>query len=518
MKQSFFKHGLILLTLTVAVLSGCSSSTKQSSGDMTCYASASVVSGNTATANTSVVLNNLSVQVLNGQGGPYSMVVPTVGTVSSASIAYTYANNFTVTTGASGGVTSQVSVTDTATSKTAACVISAGSGGSGTNTFSNGTFTVTASPSATATVGSTITLSVSAPSVTSPVYSFVQTSTVSGVTVTGSGTTATVTSTVATTANVTVTMVSNASGAAVSRLNVTLYFTGSSSGTNTFTNGSYTVTVSPSATATVGATVTLSVASSTIVNPVYSFSQSYSQTGVSVSGSGTSGYVYSSVATTVYVNVTLVSNSSGVGTLTLSVPIVFTGSGSSGYSLAVTASPTGVVAVGSTVTVSAVASGISDPIYALSLVSAPASGVTYYTGGTGVFYVSSQYAASLVLNVTATSASNASIYKTSPVTIQFGSGSSSALTCYASYWPQYPYVGQTVIFYVTAATGEPLKVTSFDPGEAWTSGGPVYPLYPPLGVYYSYAGLKNVRIFAQSVSTGTVCNGGAALAGSVTIY
>jgi hypothetical protein len=229
--EDFMKLMNIICGLVVLSIAACSSSTPNNNltaSGLSCIASGTVTSGNASTPNSSVTLSNVSVQIIGSTGTSFSIILPNGTTVSSSTTSYTYPSTMTLITGAAGGISSLVSVSDLTNSASTSCTLSTGGTTTGT-----GSFTVTASPSTTATVGSTVTLTVSAPNILNPVFSFTNASTQSGVSVYGSGLTGFVSSAYANTVTVNVTLISNSSGLSQQTQSITINFgTGGTTGTN----------------------------------------------------------------------------------------------------------------------------------------------------------------------------------------------------------------------------------------------------------------------------------------------
>ncbi|MEZ4751322.1 MAG: hypothetical protein R3B54_12110 [Bdellovibrionota bacterium] len=280
---------------------------------------------------------------------------------------------------------------------------------------------------------------------------------------------------------------------------------------------------------TKGTSITVTASASSVSNPVFYFE--YEATYpyyISVSNSSNGVLtITSSVAQTVVVTAVMESNSSGVSTDSADITLYFNESGSSSSGTAyayLSASPSSSVAVGSTVTLYATVSGISDPVYTFYFSGTNnLSATAYQSGSTGT--VTSSTAGSTIIGVRVVSASNSSLYATATKTITF-SGSSSGLTCTLTKVSGTYYRNSPVTFVITSNTGEKLRLTAWEPGEAWDNGAPSFPLsIYQNGVYnyfygtYSYTGSKTVRVIAESVSRpGTYCNSGAYLSTSLYIY
>lgn len=127
------KRNAILAFLFSLGIAGCGGAS--STGTLSCVASATVTSGSTTTANSTVQLSNLSVLMYNGTG-PFTIAVPGLGSVSSTSASYSYTSSFSATTTSSGGL-SYVTVVDTGnSSNSASCAISTGTSTTYTSTGS----------------------------------------------------------------------------------------------------------------------------------------------------------------------------------------------------------------------------------------------------------------------------------------------------------------------------------------------------------------------------------------------
>lgn len=326
---------ILILGILILSLGACSSKedseSTQSSSGVSCTVSGTVTSGDINAAYSAVTISNITVYSSGSSTGNYNLTLPNSNTITVGS-SYVYSGSVSLTTGSSGGISTQVTVEDPSTEDVGYCTLSLGS------STSTGTGVISISASASSVVkGSSITLTASASSVSSPVFSFSQSSSYPSY--------------------------------------VTI---------NNFSNGYATVT--------------------------------------------------SSVAQTVTVLVTMVSNSSGYASTSQSITLTFTESG---------------------------------------------------TTSTG------------------------------------------SLTCTIGHNNVTYYRGQNVFFYISTNTGEQLKLTAWNPGEAWDNGvGPSFPMYLPIyqgysyfyGAY-SYTGTKYVQVIAESVSRpGVFCNGGSYLQDSVYIY
>ena len=204
----------------------------------------------------------------------------------------------------------------------------------------------------------------------------------------------------------------------------------------------------------------------------------------------------------------------------------------SNYSVSIIASPSATVNVGATISLSATVVGISDPIFDFTYVSGNIQALTASQNG-NLASVSSNVANSVVIGVTVTSNSNRSIQAYNQIALQFGSGSSttttntttSVLNCTLTHDTSNTRPYSTIFFYLTSDTGEQLRLVSWEPGEGWDRMPPSFPInlqrYNSINYfygYYSYGGVKNVRIVAESVSRpGVYCNGGAPLTDTVTL-
>jgi hypothetical protein len=226
--------GALFFSLALILSSGCSAPTGQATqlgGTFSCTAGATVASGDPNQANAVLQLSNVVVNMFNGTtGGTYSVNIANVGSFSTSATSYTIPQTISVQTGASGGYSAAVSVTNSADSAVANCTLYvAGSASAGSPTVAVvGPISVSAYPAGPVAVGSTITLSASVVS-GSPSYSFTIQNPQSGVVLSNaSATTATITSSVAT--SVTVLVAAYGTSTSVAGTAITLTFTGSSSG------------------------------------------------------------------------------------------------------------------------------------------------------------------------------------------------------------------------------------------------------------------------------------------------
>jgi len=279
-----------------------------------------------------VTLGNLIVQIYNGSdGGTFTLRLPDGSSQTTSSTSYTYPNSFTLTTGASGGVSSTVSVTDNETGSVGSCLLSI----PGTGTGTSGVVSVAVSPSTSIVKGTAVTLTATASTVTSPVFSFTQSSTYpSYVTISStSNGVATVTSSVAQTVTVTTTMVSNSSGAATASTTTTLTFTetGSSGGVSVALSAS-------SASATVGTNITVTATPSGISDPVYHYFFGTNTIGANGSFSGPVATLTATAPGSITLSVTVYSSSNSSISATNSITLTFTG-GSTGTALSCTLTP-----------------------------------------------------------------------------------------------------------------------------------------------------------------------------------
>lgn len=516
----------VLPALLVLAVSACTekraATDLSGSGTFSCSVGGTIVSGSPSTANSVVVLSNVSLYLYNAGGGPYTITASdSTGTLSVTTItatSYTYPSNVTVHTGASGGISTTAQVNDKTTGLTASCTF-AGT----TSSTTNGTITITPSPSSTQTAGGTIALTATASSVTDPHFTFSQTNNIgNGVTlyVTGNST-ANVTSAYAGTVTVTVNVMSGTSTAVVATSQLTLTFTGNGGGGG----GGYgyatyiQLTPSPAGTVSAGTPVYLSAYAPGAPTQVFTFTLTNPQSGLSLNTtSATQATVTSSIATTAYVTVTLPAAYNNGYPLSASTYVTFTGSGTGSPSVTLSA-PNGVSAQDNQwLYLTTSIANIPSPTYNFHQKYTADSGVTIQNYGNGTANVTSNHDTTVVIEVTVTSGTNAGVYASAQISLTFGSGSSSTLTCNLSHLAGTYYVGQAVVFNITSSTGEPLLVTYWDAGEPW-SIPPSYPLHPPLVGRYDYGGSKNVRILAGSATRpGVLCNGGAYLTDYVYIY
>ncbi len=215
----------------------------------------------------------------------------------------------------------------------------------------------------------------------------------------------------------------------------------------------------------------------------------------------------------------------------------------SSYSVTITASPSPAAALGATITLAAVVTGISDPSFDFTYVSGDTQNITASQNG-NLATISSNVNNTLVIGVTVKSLSNINVQAYNQISLQFGSGSVSTtptytytpatnyptstaatLTCAFGHSSLTPRVRETVYFFVSSNTGEPLRLVYWDPGEGWDNQAPNFPLSLSMTGnlnyfygYYSSPGLKQVRFVAESVTRpGVFCNGGAPITDLVTV-
>jgi hypothetical protein len=399
---------------------------------------------------------------------------------------------------------------------------------------------ITPSPSSSTSVGGTITLSVTDESGTTsdPTFTFTAEPATTGVTVTPSGSSsATVFSSIAATVTIMVTEYATGSSTITNSNSITLYFGTSAIGTTTGStlvgsNGSLSVYASPSSTAAVGTPITLS-ASSTLGTGSYTFSPTFAQAGVTVTPIGTTeATVTSTIATTVTLTVT----SFGTTTTASEVPVTLTfggayGIGTSTGAVEITASPSPTAALGTPITLTAFAPGVTNPVYSFTQLYTSVSGASVIPTGTGAAEVTSTIATSITIEVTATSATYGVAAQTGEITLTFGSTTgypggyptTGTLVCNLNFTPQAYYIDSSITFYIgeipyllEATDGEPLIISNFSPGEQWDNA-PSATYSSPITGFYDYAGWKTVSMTAYSSVTGLPCNGGGQLTGQVYI-
>ena len=283
------------------MVGGCSKDT--STGALSCVASGTVVSGNASIANSTLTLNNVSVQIVNGAtDGSFTVTLPSQQPVTVSGSSFSYPGALTVSAGSS------VTVADTKNNQTGVCSLS----GSATTTTSYG-LQVTASPSANVAVGTTVTLTATDTSSTiTPVFTFTTTTAQTGVSLTTlSSSTASLTSSVATTVTVTVTETSSALATSTATSQITITFAGGTTPT-----GAVQLAATPSTTANVGTPIYLTATAPSIPNAAFVFTQTYPATNIILpavyNGTSATATVTSNQAGTVIISVAAYSTTSAV--------------------------------------------------------------------------------------------------------------------------------------------------------------------------------------------------------------
>lgn len=233
MKYPFLK--LFTVGITLLLFGGCGSQSEteetQSGTSLSCSVSGSVSAGDISGSYSTVTVSNISVYSTGSSTGKYILTLPNL-TAITVNSSYTYSGSISLQTAYSGGVSAQVTVQDPSTGEMGYCTLSLGS-----TTSSSSAITLSASPSTSQTKGSYITLTASASSVSSPVFSFSQASNYPSYVSASNASNGylTITSSIAQTVVVTVSMVSNSSGYATSTQTITLTFTETTASTSSLT-------------------------------------------------------------------------------------------------------------------------------------------------------------------------------------------------------------------------------------------------------------------------------------------
>ena len=485
----------------------------------TCTATGTITSSGTIAANSTIQMNNISVTLINGGTGPFVITLPGLSPVESSTTTYNYANNITVATDSTGAISSQVSVIDGANFQAAVCTLTPP-----TPSTSSSGIQISAYPGSSAPVGTPITLTATTTDGTvNPVFTFTLASPQTGVTLNPiDSADASVTSTVATSVVVNVSETSSGSSTVVSSVTFNLYFTTAS------TTGTIQVSPSPSNSVSAGSSIVLTASDSSNISAAFSFVLNNAPSGVTLTTlSSTSAQVTSTGVATVVVDVSEYGSTNGPVQTTLYFTASTTASPSPGptsYTVKVAASPSLSANTGNPISLTAT-STVPNPVYTFVEIGTPDSGLSIDALESGFATVTSSLAASVTLEVTAFSTTVSGVQASTQVTLTFVGSSPGpspsptpeALSCTLVVTPGTYYPGMDVVFNITTNTGEPVYVTYWNPGEAWTTPPP-YPLSPPVGVTYSYAGTMYVQMYATSATRpGMLCNGGAPLQATVTV-
>ncbi len=175
--------------------------------------------------------------------------------------------------------------------------------------------------------------------------------------------------------------------------------------------------------------------------------------------------------------------------------------------LLVVPSPSTSVAAGSSITLTASPSDFSGtPTYTFTTTR---SGVTVTANGNSAVVTSSIAQPAFDVLVTATNGT-----QSASQTVSLTFTASASLACSITHRAGVLYVGDSVNFDVSAATGEALQMTYF---STHSDGVITSSSNASRTVQYSVPGIKTVLVQAQSISTGARCQGGGTLSDTVEI-
>ncbi len=508
----------LVLALAASLLQSCSGDTEKNGGDLLnhfCSSSATLVSGDLNVPNSPVSFSGLTISVYQGQG-PYTLVLPDGVTRTTSTGTYVYPTTFSLTTLPLGGVLGEISVKDNASGKTVHCDLEME--GTVVNDLS-----IATSPSTSVLKGNSITLTASSNRL-SPIFSFSHSASSSAAAITVSATAnnnLTITSSVAQTVTVTARLLHHAGGSSTVIKEVVLTFTEP--------NVLPGVTLAASATtANIGTSILLTPTVVGISDPEYIYSQVSSTNGlvsISPNSNGTAN-ISSGLVTTAVIRLLVRSIATPTKSANVQVTLNFTEI----TNVSLAASPGLSATTGTQITLTASVTGLTGVIYSFFWDNGDAGnnlGASTQIVGNKL-YITSNVAGTTRIKVRAQGVSASgtlatiTVYDTKTLTFT----QSTNLTCSFSHQPGTYYRGNSIFFFITSSTGEQLRLTKWEPGEAWDGGAPTLPMVlPRSGPYsyfyanYSYTGTKTVRVRAESVNRpGVFCNANADMVDSVVIY